>query len=95
MHVTRLNILKCLLGIAVQSGKDKTMQQTHKGQTHEDTPVVFIDEEEMEDSIPGTPPSKKFKCMFFSAISTKNKMPIKQQSKSPVILVEDSDVESD
>jgi hypothetical protein len=80
-----------ILGIAVRSGQDKTARQTRQEQTE----VSFVSDEQIPDSIPGTPPSKKFKAMFFSAISEKkDPSTIKEPSKS-IVLVEDSDEESD
>ena len=80
-------------GIAVRSGQDKPTRQAHKEQKQVE--IDFVSDEQLPDSIPGTPPSKKFKSMFFSAMSeTKNKTTIKQ-SNTTVVLVEDSDEESD
>ena len=85
-----------VLGIAVRSGKDKAIQQRNKEQKNHDTVFINLEQsEDIQDSIPGTPPSKKFKSMFFSAMSNKkSKMPDKEHSKT-IILVEDSDVDSD
>ena len=71
------------------------MQQKNKEQKSNETVSINLEEsEELDDSIPGTPPSKKFKAMFFSAILGKmNKTTETDQPKkpAPVVLVEDSE----
>ncbi|XP_028402790.1 cell cycle checkpoint control protein RAD9A-like [Dendronephthya gigantea] len=75
-------------GIRVRSGKNKTMQLEDRGQEPHD--LVNASQE----SVPGTPPNKKFKSMFFSAITSKTTSKEKSKSTS-VVLVKDSDDESD
>lgn len=71
-----------------QKEKFKTKQQRSKNET-----VVSDDEDDLAEKIPGTPPNKKFKSIFFSALHN-NSMNNTQLSQT-VVLAEDSDPDSD
>lgn len=61
----------------------------HRNEGQEQCELV----DESQESVPGTPPSKKFKSMFFSAIASKTTS--NEKSNKSVILAKDSDDESD
>ena len=75
----------------MRSGKDRTTLVKPREETQDDEFNMV----ESQDSIPGTPPCKKFKSMFFSNVSGRSKMYMKEQSNKSVILAQDSDEESD
>lgn len=75
-------------GIAVRSGNNKD------GKKHDEK--HFSEEKFSEESVPGTPPSKKFKSMFFSSMSeSADDAHNKTTIDHAVILAADTDEESD
>lgn len=79
-----------VLGIAVRSGKGKTTQQRQANRHGRD------DRNQHQNSIPRTTSNEKFKSMLFSAISkSKIEATAEEQYDESVVLVPESDLESD
>lgn len=78
-------------GIAVRSGKYKD------GIKKPDETTIHENADLLEDSVPGTPPSKKFKSMFFSAMTDSENPSTKTKTaqETSVVLAADTDDESD
>ncbi|XP_022109832.1 cell cycle checkpoint control protein RAD9A-like [Acanthaster planci] len=83
------NFEECEVG---EDGHDS--QQTHMASVEQAVDKASVSDSEDLDFVPGTPPSKKFKSMFFGA-SQQASQPVEPAQNSTVVLCEDTDEDSD